>query len=90
MLLILLVLLLAYPFFEAFHINVKEHTTALNGLPSNLRNLKIVFLSDIHQNLWDSQARTDKVIRMVNSLSPRPGAAGWRLCHGRGRRHRVF
>jgi len=68
-LVILLLLLLAYPFFEAFHINVEEHTTNLKSLPSALRNLKIVYLSDIHQNLWDSQARTDKIVKMVNSLS---------------------
>lgn len=68
MLIVVLLLLLAYPFFEAFHINVQEHVTQLNGLPGNLRNLKVVFLSDIHQNLWNTQARTDKVIRMVNSL----------------------
>ena len=68
-LVILLLLLLAYPFFEAFHINVEEHTTNLKSLPSSLRNLKIVYLSDIHQNLWDTQARTDKIVKMVNSLS---------------------
>jgi predicted MPP superfamily phosphohydrolase len=68
LLLILVLLLIAYPFFEAFHLNVQEHTTELKSLPSTLRNLKIVYLSDIHQNLWNSQSRTDGVIKTVNSL----------------------
>jgi uncharacterized protein len=67
-LVVVLLLLFAYPFFEAFHVNVQEHTTSLQNLPSNLRNLKVVFLSDIHQNLWNSQSRTDGVIKTVNSL----------------------
>ena len=69
-LVLLLLLALAYPFFEAFHLNVKEYTTSTKKLPSNLRNLKVVFLSDIHQNTWDSQKRTNMVIKTVNSLSP--------------------
>ncbi|MBN1776594.1 MAG: metallophosphoesterase [Clostridiales bacterium] len=68
LLLILVLLLIGYPFFEAFHLNVQEHTTELKGLPSTLRNLKIVYLTDIHQNLWNSQNRTDGVIKAVNSL----------------------
>ena len=67
---VLLLLAFAYPFFEAFHLNVKEYTTDIKTLPSNLKNLKVVFLSDIHQNAWNSQERTDKVIKTVNSLSP--------------------
>ncbi|MFH1879519.1 MAG: metallophosphoesterase, partial [Bacillota bacterium] len=65
-----LLLALAYPFFEAFHINVKEYATQTQNLPSNLRNLQVVFLSDIHQNMWNTQSRTDRVIKIVNSLSP--------------------
>lgn len=68
MLILVLLLIIAYPFFEAFHINVKEYTTNTQNLPSNLKNLKVAFLSDIHQNLWNTQKRTDGVIRMVNSL----------------------
>jgi len=58
-----LVVAIAYPFFEAFHLNVQEHTTNAQNLPSNLRNLKVVFLTDIHQNAWDSQARTRGIPR---------------------------
>ena len=68
LLLFVLVLLLAYPFFEAFYFSVQEHTTNIPGLPSNFRNLKIVFITDIHQNLWDSQGRTNKIIKTVNGL----------------------
>lgn len=68
LLVIVLVLLAAYPFFEAFHINIEEHTTRLTSLPSPLRNLKVVFVSDIHENLWNTRARTEKIIKTVNSL----------------------
>lgn len=69
-LIIALIMALAYPFFEAFHLNVKEYTTSTQHLPTNLRNLKVVFLTDIHQNAWDTQNRTNKIIKTVNSLSP--------------------
>jgi uncharacterized protein len=69
-LVVLLLAALAYPFFEASRLSVKEYATDLQDLPSNLKNLKVVFISDIHQNAWDSQARTDKVIKTVNGLSP--------------------
>ena len=70
LLIIALVLAIVYPLFEAFHLNVQEHTTNAQNLPANLRNLKVVFLTDIHQNAWNSQARTDNVIKTVNGLSP--------------------
>ena len=70
LLVLVLLLMIAYPFFEAFHLNVKEHTTDIQSLPSNLKNLKVVFVSDIHQNLWDSQDRTNKIIKTINGLSP--------------------
>ncbi len=69
-LIIALLMVLAYPFFEAFHLNVKEYTTSTKNLPSNLRNLKVVYLTDIHQNTWDTQKRTNNIIKTVNSLSP--------------------
>ena len=28
-----------------------------------------MFLSDIHQNLWDTQKRTDRIVKIVNGLS---------------------
>ncbi len=68
-LIVIVLLIFAYPFFEAFHLNVEEHTTSIQNLPSNLKNLKVVFLSDIHQNRWDSQQRTDRIIKIVNGLS---------------------
>ncbi|HPF88003.1 MAG TPA: metallophosphoesterase [Candidatus Limiplasma sp.] len=66
---LLILAVIAYPFFEAFHVTVDEYTTDVKNLPSNLRNLKVVYLSDIHQNSWDSQSRTNKIVKKVNSLS---------------------
>lgn len=63
-----LLLALAYPFYEAFHLNTEEYTTSLSNLPTNLRNLEIVYVSDFHQNLWDGQSRTDAIVKSINSL----------------------
>ena len=50
---------------------VKVTSTELRiaDLPDNLKNLRIVFLSDIHQGPWFSQKRVDSVINQVNGLS---------------------
>ena len=45
-------LLVVYPFFEATTLTVEEHTLYVTDLPTNLKNLKIVFASDIHQCAW--------------------------------------
>ncbi len=50
-------------------VQVKEHTLTLADLPDNLRNVRIVYLSDIHQGPWFSQKRVDQLIGMVNGLS---------------------
>lgn len=51
-------MLLAYPFWEATTLTVEEHTLYVTDLPANLKNLKIVFASDIHQCAWFSQSRS--------------------------------
>ena len=62
-------LLLAYPFVEASLLTVDRHTMEVANLPANLRNLKIVFVSDVHQCAWFSQARVNDLIKTVNGLS---------------------
>ena len=55
-------MLLAYPFWEATTLTVEEHTLYVTDLPANLKNLKIVFASDIHQCAWFSQSRVNELI----------------------------
>ena len=58
----------AYPFMEATLLTVDEHTVTVKNLPANLKNLKIVFASDIHQCVWFSQSRVNELIKTINGL----------------------
>ena len=62
-------LLAAYPFFEATTLTVEEHTLYVTDLPTNLKNLKIVFASDIHQCAWFPQSRVNELISTINGLN---------------------
>lgn len=61
--------LIAYPFYEAYHLTVDTHTAAFEDLPKNLKNLKIAYLCDIHQSARFSQDQVNSLIRTVNGLS---------------------
>ena len=65
-----LIALAAWPFVEPNLLNVEEHTLEVGNLPANLRNLKIVFASDIHQCAWFSRERVEDVFQTINNLSP--------------------
>jgi len=70
MLVVLAVLMLAaYPFIEARMLTIKEHTLYVNGLPSNLKNIRIAFASDIHQSWWNGEKRIAKVFNTLNNMS---------------------
>ena len=66
---LLLVLLLAYPFFEAYHLTVDEHTALIPGLSANLKNLRIVYATDIHMGDRYPQWRVNELIKTINSQS---------------------
>lgn len=68
-LIIALICLIIYPFWEATTLSVDEHTVSVTNLPSNLRNTKVIFVSDIHQGKWFSQARVNDLIKQINSLN---------------------
>lgn len=61
--------LIAYPFLEARMLTIDEYTLTVQGLPSNLKNIKIAFASDIHQCAWFSQERVDELIQTINGLN---------------------
>lgn len=47
---------------------VERHTLTLADLPEKLNNLRIIFLSDIHQGPWYSQQQVDALVAKVNNL----------------------
>ena len=51
------------------NVTVQEHDLRIADLPDTLKNLRIVYLSDIHQGPWFSQKRVDQLIAQVNELS---------------------
>lgn len=66
---LILLLLLAYPFFEAYHLTVDEHTALIPNLPANLKNLRIVYASDIHMGDRYPQWRVNELVKTINSQS---------------------
>lgn len=50
-------------------VKVDEKELRIADLPDNLKNLRIVYLSDIHQGPWNSQKRVNSLINRVNGLS---------------------
>lgn len=65
---VLIVGMIVYPFMEAAQLDVKTHDYRVADLPTNLRNLRIAFASDIHQCRWFSQERVNEVINEINML----------------------
>ena len=65
---LLLALAVAYPFWEATTLSVEGHIYRVADLPANLRNLRVVFASDIHQCAWFSQDRVNEVVARINDL----------------------
>ena len=64
-----MLLALAYPFFEAYHLQVDRHTASYTGLPASLKNLKIVFVTDIHESARYPQTMVNDLVRTINGLS---------------------
>jgi len=69
LLVIVILLLLAYPFYAAYHLNVVRTSLQIADLPANLKNLKIVYVTDIHESARFPQARVDKLVKTINGLS---------------------
>lgn len=67
--LLALLALCIYPFIEARTLTVDEHTVQVANLPANLKNLKIVYATDIHQGRWFSQSRVNELVKTINGLS---------------------
>jgi len=70
LMILLLIVMIGYPFWEANMLQIDHHTVQVPGLHPNLKNLKIVFASDIHRGPFFSQAKVNNLIATVNSLGP--------------------
>ncbi len=66
---LILLVFLAYPFFEAYHLTVDTHTALIADLPANLKNLRIVYASDIHMGARYPQWRVNELIKTINGQS---------------------
>lgn len=67
---LILLAMIAYPFWEANQLNVEERTVQVANLHPNLKGMRIVFVSDIHAGRFFSQSRVVNLINTINGLSP--------------------
>lgn len=64
-----LIAMLAYPFYEAYHLTIDEHAAKYADLPANLKNIRIVYVSDIHESARFPRSRVLDLIRTINGMS---------------------
>ncbi|MCL2866908.1 MAG: metallophosphoesterase [Clostridia bacterium] len=67
--LVLLALLTAYPFYEAYHLRQEDITLEIADLPADLNGLRIVFISDIHAGPFFSARRVWNLVHRINALN---------------------
>lgn len=67
--LIILAFLIAYPFYEAGNWQTESVSLEVPGLNSNLNNLKIAYISDIHYGSFLSQSKVTELVDRVNALN---------------------
>ena len=65
----LALLMLAYPFLEPFLLDY-TYIYSSADLPEDVGQLKIVYVSDIHQGAYFSQGRVRSLVTRINSLNP--------------------
>ena len=68
LLILLTVLICAYPFVEPLMLETEVISLVCEDLPDDIGQLRIVYLSDIHAGPFFSQHRVDSLVSRVNSL----------------------
>ena len=70
-LIVFLILLatLSWPFLEPWMLETETVVLTHSDLPSDIRNLRIVYLSDIHAGFFFSEARVSALIQRINALN---------------------
>lgn len=63
-------LLAAYPFTEPYLLDIDQFTLTGTSLPAGIGQMKVVYLSDIHEGSgpYSSHSRTVDLVRTINSL----------------------
>ena len=71
-LIILVALLVLMPFLEPYLLEVDRHELLCADLPQDIKQLRVVYLSDIHQGgfPWFTQARTDDLVAQIKLEKP--------------------
>lgn len=66
--LLLVVIAIVAAFIGTLFVRVEKTDLRVNGLPDQLRNLRIAYLSDIHRGPWFSQKRVEKLVQQLNDF----------------------
>ena len=64
-----LVFILAYPFLEPRMLETEVVSLSSADLPSDVRQLRIAYLTDIHAGFYFSQSRVESLIQRVNAMN---------------------
>ena len=67
---LLIVLLVCYPFLEARLLQTETKLLKAEDLPLEANNLRIVYLSDIHYGFWFSDGDLGRLVSRINNLRP--------------------
>ncbi|MBR4710521.1 MAG: metallophosphoesterase family protein [Clostridia bacterium] len=69
---ILAALLVLMPFIEPYWLQVDRHDLVCGDLQEDVRQLRVVYLSDIHQGAfpWFSKARVEGLVNQIKKLNP--------------------
>ncbi len=67
---VILIVIVGYPFFEPFNIQVDRNTITTSSLSSDIGTLSVVYVSDIHMSNYFSQSRVNELISQINALNP--------------------
>ena len=67
---VLFVLMLAWPLVEARMLGTERIQLKADQLPAEANNLRIVYLSDIHYGFWFSDGDLNRLISRINGLRP--------------------
>ena len=69
-LLVLFLVVLAVPVFEARNPVIETVALTSEDLPADVGQLKIIYLSDIHQGFFYSMGRVEDLVARVNAMNP--------------------
>ncbi len=67
---LLILLILAYPFLEARILTVDRVKIHSEDLPLEANGLRVVYLSDIHWGFWYTDGDLSRLLNQINSLRP--------------------